>query len=165
MSVARRLTITAATLAALAAIGLTRGGATQAAAPAARTVPLGTSAPLGRANPFKPLIVEDAALEGPDAAASGLPAPPGVPPGPPAVAVPSAPVAPTPAAIAYVAIAYDTEAGPTEGPIAAVRVGGRTRFVRVGDTVDGATLIDVASHQLTFRAPDGRTRIVPRASK
>ena len=159
MSVARRLTITAGALGALAVLGLWQGGGSVAAGPAA------TSAPLGRANPFKPLITEDLAQA--DATGGvGAPIAPPPPPGAPAFpAEPPAPPKPTAAAIAYVAIASDTEPGATEGPIAAVRVDGRTRFLRVGDTVGGATIIDIASHELTLRSPAGATRVVPRATK
>jgi hypothetical protein len=149
----RRTAVVTGVLLGLVFAAVGQDGPTLAAAPAG---PLGTNAPLGRANPFKPLIVDE-----PEAAVPLAAEPPDGPIVPPPVPTPAPP---TPEPIAYVAIAYDDAPGPNEGPVAAIRVGGRTRFVRVGDAVDGATIVDISSDQLTLRGPRGTTA-VPRARR
>ena len=66
-------------------------------------------------------------------------------------------------AMAYVAIAEDAEPG-GDGPLAAVRVGGKTHFVRVGDALDGGTVVAITPNRLTLRTAR-RTIVLPRQGR
>lgn len=88
---------------------------------------------LGRKNPFRPLVLVGAQ---PMAAAPDLPAPPRPAPRPER----------QDPEIAYLGLAYDgTEA------VAAVKVGGKVRFVRRGEEVAGATLQAVSPRKLVWQ--------------
>lgn len=127
------------------------GFALQAASPAPSKVPL------GRANPFKPLIVTGQALTAPTAPMAPLALP----------AAGDAPVLPPPAVSTpppdlpkFVAIAWDADEGQAVGAVAALRVAGRTRFVRVGEVVGRDKVVAITREAVTLRS-SSRTLILP----
>lgn len=87
---------------------------------------------LGRKNPFRPLIHTDQMPAPPDVPARPLSAPPPRPE-PPALE------------LSYLGIAYDGDES-----VAAVRVGGKVRFVRPGERVAGATLKAISPDKLVW---------------
>lgn len=105
-----------------------------------------TPVPLGRENPFEPLIK-----------ASPTPAPftPGVVPILPLLPGVAPSVAP---AWAYLGVAEGDGGG---GRTAVVRVGGRVRFVQVGDRVGAATIASISATALEVDE-GGRRRHIPR---
>lgn len=92
------------------------------------------SATLGRKNPFRPLVQS----------ATQLPTPPGLPAAVPGVIKPARIQRP-PQDVTYLGIAYDGDES-----VAAVKVQGKVRFVRQGETVTGATLTDITPEKLVW---------------
>lgn len=114
----------------------------------------GAAAPIpfqGRKNPFRPLILPR----------------PSAPPALPAVTLPSLPPAPASepalrlraelAGVEFMGVAYDDDEA-----LAATRIEGQTRFLRVGDRVRGATLLSIAADRIVLKK-NGRllTRRLP----
>lgn len=102
--------------------------------PPARTIEL------GRKNPFRPLVVP---------LRDDLVAPPVT-----AMPLPDAPTAPRPAPsvrpalseLEFRGVAYDEDEA-----LAATRLDGKLRFLRVGDQVAGATLVTIAADHIVLR--------------
>ncbi|HEY9899030.1 MAG TPA: hypothetical protein V6D00_07600 [Pantanalinema sp.] len=115
-------------------------GASALAAPAPGQAPAAGSVVLGRKNPFRPLI----GVRRAEPLAASLPLAPLAPP----VTLPGTAQRTRPeiAELEFKGVAYDDDEA-----LAATRIDGKMRFLRVGDRVAGATLVSIASDRIVLR--------------